>query len=250
MSGEPWREEEEVERAGGRGAGWRRARLQRRRSLEMEGARGRSGDRSAAGRWAAGRAPRALGAASPRLAALAPPALAAVSPSFFPPPSVPKGKARSSPSPGAFRGPPPGPLRPGAGGAASGSSLLLPEAPGLSQRRAEAAALPQGEKLASPYRGAGRAGWCQNGCVRAAPRWPLRYTFESVGGRFPRQEAPPATCGGHLAGLKPLEGREAALAKGWPGGPRAAGGTPGLLPVPQAQLAWEPPRRWRGAWGA
>lgn len=45
----------------------------------------------------------------------------------------------------------------------------------------EVAALPQRKKLASPYCGAGLAGWCQKGCVFAL-RWPLRYTFESFNG--------------------------------------------------------------------
>lgn len=170
----------------------------------MEGARGQGAPR---GRWAAGpgaeRAARsgplgaALGqawrgpgrswtAASPRPAALAPPALAAVSPSFFPPPSVPKGKARSSPSPGAFLGPPPGPPRPGVGRPASGSNLRPAAGAGAEPAPARAGGRPPPrEKAGFPLNGGvGRAGWCQKGCVFTAPRWPLRYTFESRVGRF------------------------------------------------------------------
>lgn len=41
---------------------------------------------------------------------------------------------------------------------------------------------PKRKKLASPHCGAGRASWCQKGCVFAALRWPLRYTFASSDG--------------------------------------------------------------------
>lgn len=65
-----------------------------------------------------------------------------------------------------------------------GSGAASPGGAGLSQLPAEAAVLPRRRKLASPYCGAGRAGWCQQGCVFAALRWPLRYTFESLTGRL------------------------------------------------------------------
>lgn len=132
----------------------------------------------------------------PEPASLRPPSAltSRLSPSSFPPPSVPGGRARSSPSPEAFcpapRGLLPFPPRPPAPtgasdtGAAWGSEAPSPGGAGLSQLPAEAAVLPQRRKLASPYCGAGRAGWCQQGCVFTALRWPLRYTFESLTGRL------------------------------------------------------------------
>lgn len=128
-------------------------------------------------------------AASPRpLPSPPPPALASIS-------RLPLSPALRAPRPGALlpfpRGAPPAPPWPRARrrglptrGRPRGPRLRLQEALGLRQLPAEAVVLPQREKLAPPYCGAGRAGWCQPGCVFTALRWPLRYTFESLTGRL------------------------------------------------------------------
>lgn len=174
-AGLTWRAPGGRERRGG--AGLRGPGLS---ALRARGPLGRRSGRRGAARDGAGRRhPRA------RLPSLRPPSPPSLLPSSLRPP-CPK-ERRAPPLPlGRSSGPLPGRRGPASAGQPRDRTSVLQAGAGAEPAPARAGGRPPPrEKAGFPLNGGvGRAGWCQKGCVFTAPRWPLRYTFESRVGRF------------------------------------------------------------------